>query len=125
MPKQRLEKDSLGKIEVPADALYGAQTARARANFPVSGRMVSPALLRAFLRVKSAAALANEKCGVLEPENAALIRRAVDELLSLDHGKWQEAFVLDVFQAGAGTSTHMNVNEVVANVANRLAGHPL
>ncbi|HUP55808.1 MAG TPA: aspartate ammonia-lyase, partial [Bdellovibrionota bacterium] len=125
MSSTRTEHDSLGEVKVPKDALYGPQTARAIENFPISGRSTHPALVRAYLQLKSAAARANLAAGALPDDAADLITRAVDELLSIPESEWPQHFPVDVFQAGAGTSTHMSVNEVIANVANRLAGHPL
>lgn len=121
-PDHRIEADSLGQVEVPAAALYGAQTMRAVENFPISGRAAHPELLRAYLRIKAAAAIANAACGVISEEISLLIQRAVEEVLSLPEGEWPALFPVDAYQAGAGTSQNMNVNEVVANVANRFAG---
>ncbi|MCM2323690.1 MAG: aspartate ammonia-lyase [Oligoflexia bacterium] len=121
----RVERDSLGDIPVPAEALWGAQTARALENFRISGRSADPALIRAFLRVKRAAALANHSSGALSSAEAQLITQAVDALLARPESEWPGIFPVDVFQAGAGTSQNMNINEVVANLANRLAGKPL
>ncbi|MGZ3699230.1 MAG: aspartate ammonia-lyase [Bdellovibrionota bacterium] len=118
----REEHDSLGVIRVPKNALYGPQTARALSNFPVSGRSASPELVRAYLRIKAAAAKANQTAGVLDSRRAKLIARAVEAILRTPRLKWKELFPVDVYQAGAGTSQNMNINEVVANFANRLAG---
>ena len=116
----RTEKDSLGTIEVPANALYGAQTARAIQNFPISGMRAHPALIRAIGMVKRAAAEANGQLGALTHEQADAIAHAAQEVID---GIWDREFVVDVFQAGAGVSFHMNANEVIANRANqRLAG---
>jgi aspartate ammonia-lyase len=123
--KTRVEKDSLGEVRVPADALYGAQTARAIANFPISGRTQHPALIRAYLRLKRAAAVANRRSGTLSPGEARLVCSAIDELLEMPEGAWERHFPVDPYQAGAGTSQNMNVNEVVANLANRKARRPL
>jgi aspartate ammonia-lyase len=125
MSSYRTEHDSLGEVRVPAQALYGAQTARAIENFEISGRSTHPAFVRAYLRLKAACARANSACGVLSKENADLITRATDELLGIPQARWPELFPVDVFQAGAGTSSNMNMNEVIANVANRLAGGAL
>ncbi|MBI2712438.1 MAG: aspartate ammonia-lyase [Bdellovibrio sp.] len=121
----REEHDSLGNVKVPADALYGAQTYRAVENYPISGRTAHPALIRAYLRIKSAAATANQACQVLDPKNAKLITDAVQEILSMSPQDWPKTFPVDPYQAGAGTSQNMNINEVVANVSNRHAGKPL
>jgi aspartate ammonia-lyase len=125
MQNTRPEHDSLGTIEVPQSALYGAQTARALQNYQISGRLPHPALIRAYLRIKAAAARANQTCGVLESGHSGLIERAVDELIILDPDKLPGIFPLDPYQAGAGTSQNMNINEVIANVANRIAGKAL
>jgi len=113
----RTEKDSLGSVEVPDDALYGAQTARAIRNFPISGMRAHPALIRAIGMVKRAAAEANGQLGALTPERAEAIARAAQEVMD---GLLDAHFVVDVFQAGAGVSFHMNANEVIANRANQM-----
>jgi aspartate ammonia-lyase len=125
MSLTREEHDSLGTVQVPAQALFGAQTFRAVENFPISGRTAHPALVRAYLKIKSAAASANFACQVLEKENYQWITQAVAELLQTSDKDWPAIFPVDPYQAGAGTSQNMNTNEVVANVANRLAGKPL
>src|SRR5690242_9670665 len=106
----RTEKDSLGTVEVPADALYGAQTARAIVNFPISGLRANPALIRAIAMIKLAAARANGELGLIKPDQANAIEQAAQEILD---GKHHDHFVVDVFQAGAGVSFHMNTNEVI------------
>jgi aspartate ammonia-lyase len=115
----RTERDSLGEKEVPDDAYYGIETARARENFPVSGLRWPPELLRAFLFVKKAAALANRELLVLDTVRAGAILQAADEALS---GRFADQYVVDVFQAGAGTSLNMNINEVLANRALEILG---
>lgn len=110
----RKEEDSLGELELPDDALYGVQTKRAIDNFPVSGIMESKEFINAYVIVKSAAAMVNMKLGVLEKEKGDAIVQAADEVLS---EKYYDQFRVDVFQAGAGTSFNMNVNEVLANRA--------
>ncbi len=115
----RKERDSLGVREVPADAYYGIQTLRATENFPVSGIRARPEFINAFAMVKKAAALANMDVGWLEPYKAEAIVSACDEIMS---GKLQDQFVVDDFQAGAGTSFNMNLNEVIANRALELVG---
>jgi len=115
----RLERDSLGTKRVPSSAYYGAQTARAVENFPISGLRLQPGMVRAYALIKKAAAEANETAGVLPRRQAAAIRRACDEIL---RGKFSDQFVVDVYQAGAGTSFNMNLNEVIANRANELLG---
>ena len=118
----RQEKDSLGYKDVPADVYYGIQTARAVENYPISGMRAHPALIRAIGMEKEAAAAANLELGVLEPKVGQAIVQAAKEVQS---GRWNDQFVVDVFQAGAGVSFHMNTNEVIANRAEELAGGKL
>ncbi|MCM0084445.1 aspartate ammonia-lyase [Geomonas sp. Red32] len=118
----RTEKDTMGTVEVPAEALYGAQTQRAIGNFPISGLKPHPALVRATVRIKRCAALANRGTGRLDPEVADAIVQAAGQAL---RGEFADQFVVDPFQAGAGTSHNMNVNEVLANRANQLMGGKL
>jgi aspartate ammonia-lyase len=125
MTHSRDEHDSLGVIKIPAEALYGAQTYRAVLNYPISGRTAHPALIRAYLRIKSAAATANHASKVLEAENLKLITEAVSDLLKIAVIQWPQIFPVDPYQAGAGTSQNMNINEVVANMANKKAKKPL
>src|SRR5437870_8535677 len=115
----RTEKDSLGTMQVPADALYGAQTQRAVLNFPISGLKQYPAFIWPMALIKRAAAEVNRDLGLLDPKLAAAIMQAADEVLA---GKWHDQFVVDPFQAGAGTSHNMNANEVIANRANQILG---
>src|ERR671922_2873999 len=115
----RTEKDPLGTKEVPADALYGVQTLRATENFPISGLRQPPGFVLATVWIKKAAALTHRETGRLEPRLADAIVRAADEVIA---GQHRDQFVVDVFQAGAGTSHNMNVNEVLANRANELLG---
>jgi aspartate ammonia-lyase len=115
----RMEKDPLGELAVPADALYGVQTVRARQNFPISGLRPLPAFVEAVVRIKRAAALTHRETGRLEARLADAIVQAADEVLA---GQHREHFVVDVYQAGAGTSHNMNTNEVLANRANELLG---
>jgi aspartate ammonia-lyase len=115
----RVEHDPLGPVDVPADAWYGAQTARAVANFPVSGLRPHPRLIDAVVRIKRAAASVHRGTGRLDAARADAILAAADEVLG---GAHRDQFVVDVFQAGAGTSLHMNVNEVLANLANARSG---
>lgn len=122
MADTRIETDSLGHITVPADALYGAQTTRAVANFPISGLRASPFLIRALAMIKYAAAEANQELGLITEERGGAILRAAREVID---GKLHEHFVVDVFQAGAGVSLHMNANEVIANRAGQILGNPL
>jgi aspartate ammonia-lyase len=121
----RTEKDSLGDVQLPYDALYGAQTQRALENFPISGRSIHPELIRAYLRLKLAAAVSNETSGALSPEISLLIQNAARDLLSMPTASWKDIFPVDSHQAGAGTSSNMNVNEVIANLANLIAGNAL
>ena len=115
----RVERDSLGSLELPDAALYGIQTARALANFPVSGLMAHPELVSAYLFVKKAAVLANMELKVLERSLGSAILQACDDALT---GKFNDQFVVDAYQAGAGTSFNMNINEVLANRALELLG---
>lgn len=122
MSEVRSETDSLGAVEVPAGALYGAQTTRAVANFPISGQKASPFLIRALAMIKLAAAEANTELGLITEEQGRAIAQAAQEVLD---GRHHEHFVVDVFQAGAGVSLHMNTNEVLANRAGQILGEPL
>jgi aspartate ammonia-lyase len=115
----REERDSLGIREVPDSAYYGIETMRALENFPVSGFREPPVFIRAYIRIKKAAALANMELNVLDAERGGAIVEAADEILD---GRLADQFPVDVFQAGAGTSFHMNVNEVLANRALELLG---
>ena len=115
----RRERDTLGDVAVPEDALYGAQTARAVENFPISGFHAFPAFIRATVLVKKAAAMANAESGRLPQDLCRAIVATCDEILA---GKHLDQFVVDVFQAGAGTSHNMNANEVIANRANEILG---
>ena len=121
MPETRTERDSLGEIEVPKDAYWGAQTARAVANYPISGATPHPALVRATVRLKRAAALAHKEQGGLDEKIADAIVQACDEILA---GALLDQFVVDPYQAGAGTSHHMNANEVIASRASEILGGP-
>ncbi len=118
----RIEKDSLGEMQVPADALYGAQTQRAVLNFPVSGQRPYPAFVWSQALIKRAAAEVNRDLGLLDAALATAIVQAAQEVLDGTH---QSQFVVDPFQAGAGTSHNMNVNEVIANRANQILGFAL
>src|SRR5687767_4493649 len=117
--KTRTEKDPLGTLEVPADALYGVQTLRAVQNFPISGTRPLPVFIEATVRIKRAAALTHKETERLDPKIADAIVKAADEILA---GRHRESFVVDVYQAGAGTSHNMNCNEVLANRANEILG---
>lgn len=115
----RIEKDSLGELEVPAEAWYGIQTARAVANFPISGRAPDRDFVLAHVRIKRAAAVANRAAGWLDERLSNAIVAAADRILG---GELSDQFVVDRFQAGAGTSHNMNSNEVIANLANVALG---
>jgi fumarate hydratase class II len=115
----RIERDSLGEVLVPASALYGAQTQRAIENFPISGLKPRQAFIWSMGMIKKAAAEVNRDLGMLDADKANAIIRAAQEVID---GQWNEQFVVDPFQAGAGTSHHMNINEVIANRATQLLG---
>jgi len=115
----RIEKDPLGEKPVPADALYGIQTLRAAENFPISGLRPLPQFVDAVVWIKRSAALTHKETGRLEARLADAIVQAADEILG---GRHRDQFIVDVYQAGAGTSHNMNVNEVLANRANELLG---
>jgi aspartate ammonia-lyase len=119
MTATRIEKDPLGEKPVPADALYGIQTLRAHENFPISGLRPLPAFVDAVVWIKRSAALTHKETGRLEARLADAIVQAADEILA---GQHRDQFIVDVYQAGAGTSHNMNVNEVLANRANELLG---
>jgi fumarate hydratase class II len=122
MTDTRVEEDSLGTVEVPADALYGAQTMRAVRNFPVSGMRPYPAFVWSMAVIKQAAALVHMELGLLDWQRGQAIVQAAQEVLD---GRWNGQFVVDPFQAGAGTSHNMNANEVIANRANQILGYRL
>ena len=115
----RIEKDPLGEKPVPAEALYGIQTVRAAENFPISGLRPLPAFVDAVLWIKRSAALTHQETGRLEGRLADAIVQAADEILG---GRYRDQFIVDVYQAGAGTSHNMNCNEVLANRANEILG---
>lgn len=115
----RIEKDSLGEVMVPEDALYGAQTQRAVENFPISTLRFSRPFIRALGLIKAAAATVNDSLSLLEGKKAAAIR---DAAMEVAEGKWDAQFVIDIFQTGSGTSTNMNANEVIAHRANEILG---
>jgi len=118
----RIESDSMGAMAVPAEALYGASTQRAVLNFPVSGRCVPLPVIHAYGLIKWAAARVHEELGLLPQDHAALIEQAA---LEVAEGRHDAHFVIDIYQTGSGTSTNMNVNEVVANRACQIIGRPL
>ena len=115
----RIERDSLGEIQVPTEALYGAQTQRAVENFSISGLKPRPAFIWSMAMIKRAAAEVNRDLGLLDNDRANAIMEATQEVID---GKWREQFVVDPIQAGAGTSHNMNVNEVIANRATQIMG---
>ncbi len=117
--QMRIEKDSMGTMELPADALYGATTQRAVLNFPISGYRFSRPFVRALGLVKWAAAQANRDLGKLDEKRAQLITEAAEEVIE---GHWDSQFPIDIFQTGSGTSTNMNANEVIANRCGQLDG---
>jgi fumarate hydratase class II len=120
----RIEHDTMGEVKVPADALYAAQTARAIENFPISGTTLERAHIAALAQIKKSAALANASLGVLDKNIADAIAYAADEVIS---GKHDKEFPVDVFQTGSGTSSNMNMNEVLATLATAKLGskvHP-
>ncbi len=113
----RIEKDSMGELKVPADAYYGAQTARAVENFPISGLRFPRSFIQAMGAIKHAAAATNLELGLLDEERARAILQAAEEVIE---GKLDDQFVVDIFQTGSGTSTNMNTNEVIAGRANEI-----
>jgi len=121
-PTVRVEHDLLGDKEIPAEAYYGVQTARALENFPISGVLINhyPGFVEAWAIVKLAAAQANTDVGAMKPETLAAIEKACQ---AVREGKYRDQFLVDWYQGGAGTSTNMNANEVLANVALELSGH--
>ncbi len=120
MASFRLERDSMGELQVPADALWGAQTQRAAQNFPISGYRMPRAFIRAVALIKQAAAAANARLGLLDTELAVAIAAAATQVADGEH---DAHFPLDVFQTGSGTSTNMNANEVIAHLASRAGRH--
>jgi fumarate hydratase, class II len=118
----RIERDSMGELRVPVDALYGAQTQRAVDNFPISGLVMPRAFVRALGLIKSACAYVNADIGKLDPVIARAIQTAAEEVAN---GEWDGEFPIDVFQTGSGTSTNMNANEVIARLASGSVGKPV
>ncbi|MGR2737268.1 class II fumarate hydratase [Billgrantia sp. Q4P2] len=116
MSEHRIERDSMGELKVPSSALYGAQTQRAVENFPVSGQPMPVAFIHAIARIKLAAARVNRELGLLDDERAEAIITAAQAIVD---GQHDEQFPVDVFQTGSGTSSNMNVNEVIAHLASR------
>jgi fumarate hydratase class II len=118
----RVEHDSMGDVHVPAGARWGATTQRAVENFPISGQRIDPELIHALGRIKAAAASANAALGVVEADVAEAIRLAA---LEVADGGWDNHFPIDVYQTGSGTSSNMNANEVIANLAAERVGRPV
>jgi fumarate hydratase, class II len=118
----RIERDTMGEVRVPASAKYRAQTQRAVENFPISGSRLEKAHVAALARIKSAAALANAELGVLDQDMADAIAAAAGEVVD---GRWDDQFPVDVFQTGSGTSSNMNMNEVLATLATERLGRPV
>ena len=120
----RIEKDSMGEFEVPESAKYGASTARAVDNFPISELRFSRTFIKSLAEIKKACAVVNQKNGLLDENMADAIIKSAQEVIDGDH---DEDFILDIFQTGSGTSTNMNANEVIANLASEMSGitiHP-
>ena len=122
MPETRTERDSMGPMEVPADALYGASTQRAIENFPISGQGIPAEVVRALGLIKAAAATVNHDKGILDDVQFKAISEAAQQVI---HGELNDHFVVDVFQTGSGTSSNMNANEVIANRAIQILGGTL
>ncbi len=127
MPATRTEKDTMGTMSVPADALYGASTQRAVENFPISGRPVPFDIVRAYGHLKGACATVNQELKLLDAKRAGAIKKACKQIVDglPDHDGWARHFPIDVFQTGSGTSTNMNANEVVANLVCLAKGAPI
>ena len=128
--KTRIERDSMGEMEVPLHVLYGASTQRAVLNFPISGRTLPPSLICAYVLLKRSAAVVNQKLKLLDKGRARLIVFACDEILeAFDNPNraqgMMDHFPVDVFQTGSGTSTNMNINEVISNIACKEAGQKI
>ena len=118
----RKEKDSMGYVEVPDDAYYGAQTKRASDNFPISDTTLPSEIIYAIAIIKRSAAIVNHSLGKIDLEIKDAIVSASDEILNK---KFDDNFIIDIYQTGSGTSTNMNVNEVIANRANEILGSKL
>ena len=124
MSEFRIEKDSMGEIKVPKEAIYAAQTQRAVENFPISGLKIPRALIRALGLIKKAAAIVNKDLGLLDEKKSKAIQQAATEVSA---GKHDAHFPIDLFQTGSGTSSNMNANEVIATLASRISNekvHP-
>ena len=119
MSSFRVDKDSLGEVQVPSDAYYGAFTARAKQHYNVTGQKAHVNLIKAYMMIKRSAAMANKELNALDPEKADAIIKACDDVLS---GKLLDQFVIDAINSGAGTAFNMNSNEVIANRALEILG---
>ncbi|MGH9226463.1 MAG: class II fumarate hydratase [Acidimicrobiales bacterium] len=122
MSASRTERDSLGPVEVPTEAKWGAQTQRAVGNFAISGQPMPAEVIRALARIKQAAATENARLGILDDKTAAAVAEVAGEVAT---GQWADQFPIDVFQTGSGTSSNMNVNEVLAHLATERLGSPV
>jgi fumarate hydratase class II len=122
MSEYRVERDTMGEVKVPAAAKYRAQTQRAVENFPISGARLESAQIAALARIKAAAAAVNAELGVVADDIAGAIAAAADEVAD---GRWDDEFPIDVFQTGSGTSSNMNMNEVLATLASERLGRPV
>ena len=120
MDKTRVEKDSIGELNVPVDAYWGINTQRAIMNFKISGRPFSPEFIHSLAQVKKACLIANTAAKQIPNEIASAVESAIDEVLE---GKFDDQFPIDIFQTGSGTQTNMNMNEVLSNRANEILGH--
>ncbi len=120
MTQYRIDKDSLGDVQVPIDAYYGPFSVRAAAQYKVTGQRSHQNVIKAFAMIKKAAAITNSEIGILEKEKAEAIIKAADEILS---GALQDQFIIDAINSGAGTALNMNMNEVLANRALEMLGH--
>ena len=118
----RIEHDSMGEVRVPASARWAAQTQRAVQNFPISGLTIERSLIAALAAIKGAAAQVNARLKIVEKDMANAITAAADEVAA---GQWDEQFPIDVYQTGSGTSSNMNANEVLANLASERLGRPV
>jgi fumarate hydratase class II len=122
MSDYRIEHDSMGEVRVPAAAKWQAQTQRAVENFPISGSTVERSLIAALAAIKGAAALENARLKTVDKQVAAAVKAAADEVAA---GAWDAEFPIDVYQTGSGTSTNMNMNEVLATLASEKLGSPV
>ena len=119
LEKMRMESDSIGEMEVPADAYYGVQSLRAKENFPITGNKLHPLFIQNLAKIKKAAALTNRSALKLPVTKASAIVQACDEIID---GRFRDEFIVDAIQGGAGTSANMNMNEVIANRAEEILG---